>query len=137
MRGWRPVPARFCVVIGVMAAASALAAPVSRPPGARNCIDGRTMSAQGAEDTRTIVFSDGMRTYRNHLRTECPGAMQLNSFGSLETEPQGTQLCDGDTVRVFDPYGVRTVGILAYPRCVLGWFEPVPKAAKPPKPPKH
>ena len=134
MRGWRPVLASTCGFVGAMAVASAVAAPVSRPPGAQSCIDSRTMSAQRAEDSQTIIFSDGMRTYRNHLRTDCPGAMRLNSFGSLETEPQGTQLCDGDTVRVFDPYGVRTVGIEAYPRCVLGWFEPVPK---PPKAPKH
>lgn len=134
MRGWHPVLG----VVAALAATSAVAAPESRPPGAQSCIDGRSATAQRAEDTRTIIFSDGMRTYRNHLRTECPGAMRLNSFDSLETEPKaGTQLCDGDMVRVFDPEGARTVGIQAYPRCVLGWFEPVPRAPKPPEVPKH
>lgn len=139
MTSLRPLLASACGVVGMLVTASAAsAAPQSRPPGAQSCIDGRSASAQRAEDSRTIIFSDGTRTYRNHLRMECPGAMRLNSFGSLETEPKaGTQLCDGDTIRVFDPDGVRSVGIEAYPRCFLGWFEPVPKAPKPPKPPKH
>ncbi len=136
MRALRPIVGGVCVLVAMLAAASAVCAPVPRPPGAQSCIDSRTMGGQHAEDAETIVFSDGLRSYRNHLRTVCPGVMRLNSFGSLEAEPQGTQLCEGDTVRVFDPYGVRTVGIEAYPRCVLGWFEPIPKPPKSPKTPK-
>ncbi len=133
MRGLRLIVGGAFGVVGTLAAASAIAAPVPRPPGAQSCIDGRSMSGQRAEDEETIIFTDGLRTYRNHLRTVCPGAMRLNSFGSLEAEMQGTQLCEGDAIRVFDPYAARTVGIEAYPRCVLGWFERVPNPPRPPR----
>ncbi len=134
MRELRPVLGG--ALVGMLAVTSAVAAPAPRPPGAQSCIDSRTMSGQRAEDAETIIFSDGLRSYRNHLRTACPGVMRLNGYGSLETESQGSQLCEGDTIRVFDPYGARTVGIEAYPRCVLGWFEPMPKPPKAPKTPR-
>ncbi len=133
MRGLRPIIGGAYALVAVLVAGAAIAAPVSRPPGAQSCIDGRSMSGQRAEDPETILFSDGLRTYRNHLRTICPGLMRLNTFDSLETEQYGSQLCEGDRVRVFDPFGARTVGIEAYPACVLGWFEPVPRVSKAPK----
>ena len=89
------------------------------------------------DDLFTIIFTSGLRTYRNHLRTECPGVEKLNStFGGLATEPWGSQLCEGDFVRVFDTTGVRSVGLQAYPRCVLGWFEPMPNEPRQSKPSK-
>jgi hypothetical protein len=124
------------IIVGLtttLAAGAAAAAPVSRPPGAKACIDSQSIDSRQAESADTLLFSVGRTTYRNHLRTECPGLMRLNSFDSIATEQTGSQLCEGDTVRIFDPTTVRAVGIEGYPRCVLGWFEPIPTPPKPAK----
>lgn len=108
----------------------------TRPPGAKACIDNQSIDGHQAEDENTLIFTVGRQSYRNHLRTRCPGLMRLNSFGGLETETQGSQLCEGDTIRVFDTQGVRAVGLGAYPRCALGWFEPIPPSTRMPEPVK-
>lgn len=119
----------------LVAASGLAAAPEPRPPGAQSCIDSQHFDGHSAEGKDTILFTSGLRTYRNHLRTACPGIEKLNSgFGGLETEPWGSQLCEGDFVRVFDTSSVRAVGIQAFPRCVLGWFEPVPNPPRKVKP---
>lgn len=110
----------------------ALAAPAIRPPGAIACIDPQQMQGTSAEGNDTIVFHVGNKTYRNRLDSVCPGVERLNTFSSLETEPFGGRLCQGDTVRIFDSQAARGVGINAYPRCRLGWFEPIAAPAKRP-----
>ena len=110
----------------------ALAAPAARPPGTIACIDPQQKQGTSAEGDDTIIFHVGNRTYRNRLDSACPGVERLNTFSSLETEPFGGRLCQGDTVRIFDSQAARGVGIAAYPRCRLGWFEPVPPPAKRP-----
>ncbi|MDH7639566.1 hypothetical protein [Sphingomonas oryzagri] len=120
------------VLVAFAGSSVALAAPAARPPGAVACIDPQQMQGTSAEGSDTIIFHVGNRTYRNRLDSVCPGVERLNTFSSLETEPSGGQLCQGDTVRIFDQQAVRGVGINAYPRCRLGWFEPVPpKAGRP------
>ena len=122
-----------CALLAVSASAKPPQTP--RPPGALSCIDSQRYTGHRSDGKDTIIFTSGLRTYRNHLRTECPGVEKLNStFGALETEPWGSQLCEGDFVRVFDTTSVRAVGIQAFPRCVLGWFEEVPRPPKTPKP---
>src|SRR5262249_3638496 len=122
MPGFRPIAACACTLVAGLTAMPTTAAPVSRPAGAQGCIDSRYIDGQRAEDENTILFTIGSRAYRNHLRTTCPGLLRLNRLDSLEMEPSmGSQLCEGDRVRVFDPWSVRAVGIQAYPICVLGW----------------
>jgi len=136
MRRFRLLTGGALLLGGVLAAVPALAAdaPQTRPPGAVACID-RDTDSQRAESPDALVFTNGSRAWRNHLRVTCPGLMRLNkSFYGLATEPHGSQLCQGDIVRVFDTTTVRTMGLTSFPACVLGWFEPIPK---PPKHPKH
>jgi hypothetical protein len=108
--------------------AALAAAPVSKPPGAVSCIDPHQMSGTSAEGDDTIIFHVGTKTYRNHLASSCPGLPRLNTFASLESEPWGGQLCQGDAVRVFDQNEARTTGLTGSPRCRLGWFEPIAPA---------
>jgi hypothetical protein len=116
-------------LLSLAMAGPAMAAPSSRPPGAQSCIDPRLIGSRTAEGDATILFRVGPKAYRNHLRGPCPGLSRLNNFGTLETEPTGGgQLCEGDTVRVLDPNSMHGLGINAYPRCLLGWFEPVTPA---------
>jgi hypothetical protein len=129
---------RWGVILPCALLAVAAKAPdTPRPPGAVSCIDSQRYTGHRSDGKDTIIFTSGLRTYRNHLRTECPGVEKLNStFGGLATEPWGSQLCEGDFVRVFDTTGVRSVGLQAYPRCVLGWFEPMPNEPRQSKPSK-
>ncbi|PXA85935.1 hypothetical protein DMC47_36080 [Nostoc sp. 3335mG] len=105
--------------------AGAAGAPVSKPTGAISCIDAQRIEGQSAEGEDTILFRVGPKTYRNRLASICPGLSRLNSFDSLETEPWGGQLCQGDSVQLFDPNSIGPLGANG-PRCRLGWFEPVP-----------
>jgi hypothetical protein len=116
----------------ILLPAPALAAPAPKPPGAVSCLDPRNIDGHEADGDDAILFHVGKKTYRNRLASACPGLSRLNNFGALETEPMGgSQLCEGDSVRILDQQGVRSVGVSAYPRCRLGWFEPVTAPAKP------
>jgi hypothetical protein len=122
---------RLILIAAASVGSAADAAPMSKPPGAVSCIDSQTIDSRRAEDTNTILLGAGSRTYRNHLRTACPGVMRLNDgFATFITESQGSQLCEGDSIRIADSTGIRAAGAQAYPRCILGWFEPVPKTPK-------
>jgi len=112
----------------MLSSAAMAAAPASKPAGAVSCIDPHQMEGTSAEGDDTIVFRVGSKTYRNHLASACPALSRLNSFGSLATEPWGSQLCRGDSVRVFDQNEARTIGLMGAPRCRLGWFEPIAPA---------
>lgn len=122
------------VLIGLLAASAvsshavpSVAARQGRPAGAKSCIDSPSIDSRRAEGDDTILFSVGSKTYRNRLRGVCPGLARLGNTAGLATELHGGQLCEGDTVRVFDRDAVRTTGIDTNPRCQLGWFEEVPK----------
>jgi len=109
----------------VLSHAAMAAAPSGKPPGAVSCIDPQRIDGKSAEGDDTIIFHVGSKTYRNRLASACPGLARLNTFASLETEPWGSQLCEGDSVRVFDQDEARTTGLAGAPRCRLGWFEPI------------
>jgi hypothetical protein len=122
---------RLILVATLALGGAAHAAPMSRPPGAVSCIDSQSIGSRQAEDAGTLLLGVGSRIYRNHLRTACPGLMRLNDgFATLITETQGSQLCVGDSIRIADSTGIGAVGAQAYPRCMLGWFELLPKPAK-------
>jgi hypothetical protein len=112
----------------LLSSAALAAAPAGKPPGAVSCIDPHQMGGSTAEGEDTILFHVGTKIYRNRLASACPGLSRLNSFGTLESEPWGGQLCRGDSIRVLDPREARVVGLAGAPRCRLGWFEPVPPA---------
>ena len=97
-----------------------------------SCIDSSQIQGSEGESDRTILFHmQGGKTWRNTLRGACPGLADIPRWRSLATEQQGTQLCRGDSIRAFDPQGVRSTGLMSYPRCPLGEFSEVPPQPKP------
>ncbi len=119
---------RLILIAAVSLGSAAGATPMSKPPGAVSCIDSQNIDSRRAEYANTILLGVGSRTYRYHLRTACPGVMRLHDgFTTLITETQGSRHCEGDSIRIADSTGIRAVGAQAYPRCMLGWFQPLPK----------
>ena len=78
-------------------------------------------SANGPQivDSRTILYRDGKRVWRNDLAADCPA---LDRYDILVVELHGSQICRNDLFRPVDP-GSRIPG--AY--CRLGQFTPYVK----------
>jgi len=70
-------------------------------------------------DSKTLLYRQGRRIWRNDLPTSCPG---LDSGDTLIVELHGAQLCRHDLVRVRE-YGSSIPG----PACQLGSFTPYTK----------
>jgi hypothetical protein len=90
--------------------------------GTERCISARQISARRITGPRTLEFEVGRFTYRNDLPDLCPGLANRTSFGALQLEVDGSEICAGDSFRAFDPIEARAVGAAAFPRCRLGAF---------------
>lgn len=107
------------------------AAQISEVAGSgQNCIAldqvvTRRVAAPAAIDFEMI----GGTIYRNRLATACPGMERLGELAvvAVTSGGEGSRLCRGDRVRVFDPVEARATGIRSYPECVLGDFAEVPR----------
>jgi hypothetical protein len=122
------MPSRFLLLAVLLAPSPLLAkADKKHDPGKVTCIDSQLITNREAEGDDTIIFTTNRQRYRNHLRTVCPGLYRLNQFNALQTELHGSELCEGDIVRVFDPNSM--LRPMNNPACVLGDFEPIPPAS--------
>ena len=93
-------------------------------PGAVRCVDPHQIVARHAERPGAILFEmTGGITYRNDLIGACPGVKRATSASIVQIEPDGTDLCTNDSVRVYDPVEARGTGAA---RCRLGTFTPIP-----------
>ena len=81
----------------------------------RDCVTTYNLRSTAVLDDQTILFQmrDGS-VWKNTLDYNCP---RLGFHESFSYESRGTQLCDLDTIKVFEPYG--TAGAT----CGLGKFE--------------
>ncbi len=101
------------VLIGALAAADA---PSETPKATmRDCVTTYTLRSTAVLDDQTILFQlrDGS-VWKNTLDYSCPS---LGFREAFSYESHGTQLCDVDTIKVFEPYGNSGV------TCGLGKFE--------------
>lgn len=110
-------------------AGCAIAPPATQAPAVAgagpNCIPldqvvTRRVGGPAALDFEMI----GGTIYRNQLATACPGMERLGDLAvvAVTSGGEGSRLCTGDRVRVFDPVEARATGLQSYPECVLGDF---------------
>ena len=81
----------------------------------RSCVTTYNLRSTAVLDDQTILFQlrDGS-VWKNTLDYSCPS---LGFHESFSYESRGTQLCDLDTIKVFEPHGISGV------TCGLGKFE--------------
>jgi hypothetical protein len=92
-----------------------------RVPGKpQDCINPGFTDGPQIIDTRTLVYRQGARLYRNDLASECPSLAPLST---VIVEIRGSQLCRNDQFRVLTP---GTSIPSAY--CRLGQFTPYTRA---------
>lgn len=85
----------------------------------QNCISSMMGNGPQIIDSRTILYRQGARVWRNDLDGGCPG---LDPGDTLIVEIHGSQICRLDTIRVREP-GSSIPG----PSCRLGKFTPYTK----------
>lgn len=117
-------------LMGVTLSACAAAPPAQQLSGAApNCIALDQVITRKVAGPAAIDFEMiGGNVYRNHLATVCPGIERLGDLAvvAITSGGEGSRLCRGDRVRVFDPVEARATGLQSYPECVLGEFTEVP-----------
>lgn len=66
----------------------------------------------------------GKGVYRNQLASACPGIERLGNLAvvGVTSGGEGSRLCSGDRVKIFDPVEAQATGLAAYPECLLGDF---------------
>ncbi|MBO9623524.1 MAG: hypothetical protein J7500_12515 [Sphingomonas sp.] len=93
------------------------AALKGRVPGEpRDCISNFGLSGPQIIDSRTLLYREGRRVWRNDLAADCPG---MSPGDMLIVEVHGSQLCRNDRFRAVSP-GTRIPGAF----CLLGRFTP-------------
>ena len=95
---------------------AALAAPdTSAAVTTRDCVTTHTLRSTAVLDDQTILFQlrDGS-VWKNTLDYSCPSLGFNEAFSYVS---HGAQLCDLDTIKVFEPYGSSGA------TCGLGKFE--------------
>jgi hypothetical protein len=127
------MPNKAPLLIGALALAACTAAPP--PPTAQvaaaigGCINSdqivsRHVAGSGAVDFEML----GGVTYRNQLAQVCPGMDRLGSSAviAIVNRGQGSQVCRGDQIRIYDPVEAKATGPANEPTCVLGNFVALP-----------
>jgi hypothetical protein len=92
-----------------------------------SCIDLKQVVARHVVPPSSIVFEmSGGVSYRTDLVGGCPSAARADANSIVQTESQGTQLCENDHIRIYDPVEARATGSGAFPQCRVGRFTAVP-----------
>lgn len=94
--------------------ASALGDRVPGKP--QDCINPGITDGPQIIDSRTLIYRQGSRLYRNDLASECPSLAPLTT---VIVEMRGSQLCRNDQFRVLTPGTSIPSGY-----CRLGQFTP-------------
>lgn len=124
-------PMLACLALGL---AACTAQPPPPPPlpvmaqGAQvSCIDLKQVVARHVLPPASVLFEmSGGVTYRTDLVGGCPSAARADANSIVQTESQGTQLCQNDHIRIYDPVEVQATGPGATPQCRVGRFTAVP-----------
>lgn len=119
------------ILVGTTLAGCAAAPPAQQlSDAAPTCIALDQVITKKAVAPAAIHFEMvGGRTFRNQLASACPGLDRLGDLAvvAVTSGGEGSRLCRGDRVRVFDPVEARAIGLRSYPECVLGDFVELPR----------
>ena len=92
-----------------------------------SCIDLRQVVARHVLPPASVLFEmSGGMTYRTDLVGGCPSAARADANSIVQTESQGTQLCENDHIKIYDPVEAQATGSGAFPQCRVGRFTAVP-----------
>jgi len=102
--------------------------PPAGPMGAQvSCIDLKQVVARHVLPPDSVLFEmSGGISYRTDLVGGCPSAARADANSIVQTESQGTQLCQNDHIRIYDPVEAKATGTGAFPQCRVGRFTAVP-----------
>jgi hypothetical protein len=122
-------PMAAFTALGV-AACTAQPAPPPPPVAAQgaqvSCIDLKQVVARHVLPPDSVLFEmSGGITYRTDLVGGCPSAARADANSIVQTESQGTHLCENDHIRIYDPVEARATGSGAFPQCRVGRFTAV------------
>lgn len=118
--------------IAALGLAACTAQPPPPPPAAQmgaqaSCIDLKQVVARHVLPPDSVLFEmSGGITYRTDLVGGCPSAARADANSIVQTESQGTQLCENDHIRIYDPVEAKATGSGAFPQCRVGRFIAVP-----------
>ena len=119
------------VLLGLSLAACT-AQPPPPPPavaqgGQVSCIDLKQVVARRVVPPASVLFEmTGRTSYRTDLVGGCPSAARADANSIVQTESQGTQLCENDHIKIYDPTEAKATGTEAFPQCRVGKFTAVP-----------
>ena len=92
-----------------------------------SCIDLKQVVARHVLPPASVLFEmSGGMTYRTDLVGGCPSAARADANSIVQTESQGTQLCENDDIKIYDPVEAQATGSGAFPQCRVGRFTAVP-----------
>jgi hypothetical protein len=118
--------------IAALGLAACTAQPPAPPPAAQmgaqaSCIDLKQVVARHVLPPDSVLFEmSGGITYRTDLVGGCPSAARADANSIVQTESQGTQLCENDHIRIYDPVEAKATGSGAFPQCRVGRFMAMP-----------
>jgi hypothetical protein len=120
------------LAIFAMGLAACTAEPPAPPPvagqGAKvSCIDLKQVVARHVLPPASVLFEmSGGISYRADLIGGCPSAARADANSIVQTESQGTELCENDHIRIYDPVEAKATGAASFPQCRVGRFTVVP-----------
>lgn len=112
--------------------AACTAQPTAPPPavaqgGQVSCIDLKLVTSRHVLPPASVLFEmAGATSYRTDLVGGCPGAARANASSIVQTESQGTQLCENDHIKIYDPVEAQATGPGSFAQCRVGKFTAVP-----------
>ena len=91
-----------------------------------SCIDLTLVTSRHVLSPASVLFEmSGGVTYRTDLVGGCPGAARANASSIVQTESQGTQLCENDHIKIYDPVEAQATGPGSFAQCRVGKFTAV------------
>lgn len=122
---------KMIAILGVGLSACTAQPPPPPPAVAQgaqvSCIDLRQVVARHVLPPASVLFEmSGGMTYRTDLVGGCPSAARADANSIVQTESQGTQLCENDHIKIYDPVEAQATGSGAFPQCRVGRFTAVP-----------
>ena len=119
------------ILLGLGLSACTAQAPAPPPAVAQggqvSCIDLKLVTSRHVLPPSSVLFEmSGGITYRTDLVGGCPGAARANASSIVQTESQGTQLCEDDHIKIYDPVEARATGSGSFAQCRVGKFTAVP-----------